>query len=201
MRISWIGAQGASEAAVLETLGLEAMPDTNPGQWSDAEYSVRTFSNGWVVIVGWDSLNLETDLPLVAEATPGLVVGCHATTVVMYSEVRAYQDGKPLWSAVHDPDEDADDLAVTGEPPARLDELLAAAKDQQNGRDEVDFIFDVPIDLAAHLTGFHPNEDAHRDWIALRRRRAVSMKSAGGSEGASSEGPLAALLRVFGLKR
>lgn len=163
---------------MLETLGLEAMPDTGPGQWEGAEYSVRTFSNGWVVVVSWDSLDLETDLPLVAEATSGLVVGCHGTTVVMYSEVRAYQDGKPLWAAVHDPEEDANDLAVTGEPPARLGELLATAQDQQNEDDEVDFVYDVPIDLAAHLTGFHPNEDEHRDWVPLFRRGVLTSRSA-----------------------
>lgn len=195
MKWTWIGAQGVPPAAVLEALGLELAPDWAPGGWRDAEYMMRTFPDEWTIVISEARLKLHAALPAVAAVNEGVTIGCDATTVVMVSEVQVYENGQPVWSASHDPDDDMLNLDVQGEPPARLAELLSEAKAKTAESDEADFVFDVAMNLVAERTGFMAESDEHRDWIPLRKVKAQAV------QGASSEGPLAALLRVFGLKR
>lgn len=195
MKTTWIGAQGASEAEVLDALSLERSPDAAPCRWADAEYVMRTFPGGWVVVATWDGLELDEDVRRVAAANPGLTVGCHGNTIVMVSEVMALDAGKPLWSALHDPDNQQEDLQIAGAPPAVLQDLLTKARAEQATADEVDFVYDVPIDVAAALTGFHPNEDDNADWVALRAREGSARAASAGG------GFWSGLLRALGLRR
>ncbi|MBW0150347.1 MAG: hypothetical protein U1A07_18240 [Phenylobacterium sp.] len=90
------------------------------------------------------------------------------STVVMYSEARGYEGGQLQWSAIHDPDDEARPLALEGEPPAILAGLEAKALNSQAAEQGVDYVFDVPMQLFAHYTGFVYDEDEATDWICLR---------------------------------
>jgi hypothetical protein len=67
-----------------------------------------------------------------------------------------------MWSVVHDSEKAAGHLAVDGSVPAEFSQIRATREAKQRTEDEadaeVDFIFDVPIDLAKALTGFRHDE-------------------------------------------
>lgn len=199
MKVTWLAAQGAAEDAVLEALGLEPAPEAAPGRWFEAPFVMRTFRDGWVVVAAMKGLDLDEDVRRLAAAHPGQTVGCYGSETVMVSEILAFEAGTLTWSALHDPDA-AEDLQVEGPALALVGERLAKARRDQATDDEVDFVFDVPIDVAAGLTGFHPNEDENADWTALRPREGSGRAGLGGSKGRAGGGLLGGLLRALGLK-
>lgn len=168
MRATWIGVQGAERDKVLAALRLEVLPDALAGDWHEGDYSCRTFPGGWFVVASQEGLDLATDLVSASATTEQLAMGCEMSTIVMYSEACGYQDGQLQWSVIHDPDDSACPLAVEGEPPAILAELDAKAVEDQAAEAGVDFVFDVPMQLVAHYTGFVYDEDEATDWVRLR---------------------------------
>jgi hypothetical protein len=100
-----------------------------------------------------------------------------AETHVMCSSASGWVDGARIWHVDHSADRAENDLRVEGTPPSEIESLReealskqAAESRRRNGAKDsylqVDYIFNVPIDLCWQLTGFHydrgsPNEDWH----------------------------------------
>jgi hypothetical protein len=148
---SWIAIKGADLGAVLQRLGL-----TQTGQVDyrgDADLACAE-TPGWVVVMSqaFDYLDGKQ-----AAFTAEVVTGqCWDT--IMYSEARGYAAGAEIWSVVHDPDAGPDNLAIEGAPPAELAairERLVRAQ-AERGADQVDYIYEIPIGVAAALCGYGP---------------------------------------------
>ena len=96
--------------------------------------------------------------PLKRLSRSGDVVACAIEEHVMASGASGYSGGKEMWCIVHDAERGLSHLEVTGEPPpqlAAIHERLAAELAEAGGDEsEVDYVFDVPVELAAELTGF-----------------------------------------------
>lgn len=78
----------------------------------------------------------------------------------MVSAAEAWKDGCRIWSVVDDPAEGDEHLESQGEPPesfATIRARLQAAQAAETG--PVDHIFDIPVESAKHLTGYHPDEN------------------------------------------
>lgn len=168
MRAAWIGVQGASQEEVLGVLGLEPVPDAPAGDWFDGGFTCRTFPGGWFVVTSERDLDLADDLATAAATTDQMAVGCEMSTIVMYSEAHGYHGGELQWSVTHDPDDEARPLAVEGAPPAILADLEAKALKAQAGEEDVDYVFEVPMQVVGHYTGFVYDEDDATDWVLLR---------------------------------
>ncbi len=172
MRAAWIGVQGASQEKVLGALGLEPMPDAPADYMFSGDFACRAFPGGWFVVTSIQGLDLADDLVKAAATTDQMAVGCEMSTIVMYSEAHGYHGGQLQWSVTHDPDDEGHPLAVEGTPPAILADLEAKALKAQAGEDDVDYVFEVPMQLVGHYTGFvYNDEEAPADWAPLRAAR------------------------------
>jgi len=110
----------------------------------------------------------------------------------MTAILRAAEDGRELWSVSHinDPDHALD---VTGEPPAEFEEIRRKYEKQQAEDDDVDWLQEIPLELARRLSGYRVDEDPI-DFIALAR------PSAGGEKEAVSSGLLGRVFALFNAK-
>jgi hypothetical protein len=153
-RISWMATQ-AAEPEVL--LALKARKSGASGEYIDFDLSIGSLGNGWIIIWSEDeeyfddprSLILSSNFPLIA---------CWVNETVMHSRVRKLSNGKEEWAIWHEGDENIAHIDSSGNPPAELTKLIAEAREQQALDNEVDYLFDVPLLIAASICGFKHDE-------------------------------------------
>jgi hypothetical protein len=84
-----------------------------------------------------------------------VIVACQVEEHVMASAVFVYGDGLKLCSGSHESERGRYDLSVDGDPPEVFPALCDGLSQQQDGGSgseaSVDFVFDVPVQLAAAL--------------------------------------------------
>ena len=97
------------------------------------------------------------------------VVACRLSEGVMASDCLAWQDGTKLWEVEHAPDEDdVNHLVVEGTPPPAFEAIAARLRAQQAEEDRkdsempVDYIWEIPIELANSLCRYR--HDQYADW-------------------------------------
>ena len=122
--------------------------------------------DGWLVIVSYKQPPFDRWAP---KAVPeGFVLTGFMNETVMVSEVRGFRDGAQEWAVVHDPDVNRRGVQVDGAPPEPFTEIYRKAQERQaTGEADVDYIFDVPIDLSAAFCGFTPSYDMDVTWMEL----------------------------------
>ena len=76
----------------------------------------------------------------------------------MVSSVAYWKDGAQIWSVTHDAQKGDDHLDVQGEPPAGLAAIRDRLTKQQEEDGGVDFIFNIPVDLAKEMAGYSHEE-------------------------------------------
>jgi hypothetical protein len=155
--LSWVAAKGASPQAVLEV--MELIPTGKKVVSSKSQFSAMELPNGFY-LVQFDRKELrQSRLKEFSKAFNLLY--CFAEEHVMYSTVASWHNGEEIWSVVHDAQEGIMHLNVKGAPPdsftAIRDRLFAEQKSR--GHEDVDYIFGIPIELAAELTGYRYDQD------------------------------------------
>jgi hypothetical protein len=178
---SWVAVQGGDKPAVLEHLGLaETSRSVDPGS-REAPFSCAQIG-GWLIVFSEDFD--WGDRKRVAELSRfGLAVGCQfEDKVEMTSVACAARDGVELWcvSHVNDP---IYRLDVSGEPPAELAAIrdrLIAEQDADGGEaSSVDFIHDIPLEVAKAACGYR-TDDVEDPFVALQSTRASASPSSKG---------------------
>src|SRR5579859_2468714 len=86
------------------------------------------------------------------------VVSCFVEDHVMFSSASGWMRGKQIWRIFHDSEKGRYHLEMTGKPPAALAAIRERLKEEQEGaggeKAEVDYIDEIPAELAKALTGF-----------------------------------------------
>ena len=81
----------------------------------------------------------------------------------MFSQASGWKDGTFLWSVTHDCEKGRYHLEIKGDTPPSLKGIhatLGAAQDAAGGKEaDVDFVYDIPAELAKNLTGFRHDQD------------------------------------------
>jgi len=72
----------------------------------------------------------------------------------MCSTAAHWIDGAEQWFVVHDSEDGLTSLEVIGNPPASLEPIRARQMALQEGVNDVDYIFDVPLAVAETFVGF-----------------------------------------------
>ena len=105
---------------------------------------------------------------LAAWSAGARLVACVVHEGAMSSLATEWRDGKQVWSVSHDGSEGGDTLEVEGTLPEVFEELKAEALAVQAEAEgePVDHVFDIPLDLAAEVTGFRHDEMGFDDDIA-----------------------------------
>jgi hypothetical protein len=195
---SWVAVQGAAKAEVLDALGLvETAEEVLPGSRS-VPLSCAERPGGWLILFSEDFD--WADRGRVLELSRfGLTVGCQfEDKVEMTSVACAARNGEELWRVFHanDPKHRLD---VSGEPPREFTEIrdrLFREQEEDGGEDSgVDFIHDIPLEVAKVACGFRADED---ESVFAGLKRAAGSP---GAEGAERPGFLARLLAPFSVDR
>jgi len=184
--LSWFAVKAGLEDVALEELGLESYGE--PFRDLPDLMGVGTLPDGWLLFVFHRDLKRAFEEPFVALSRHGPAVACAIEEHVMYQEVRGYENGAETWRITHDPTRASSlyHLEVAGEPPANLEPIhrrAVAEQDAEGGEDAgVDFISDVPLDVAKSICGFKHDDEwpACLQFTELRRRRAAKASSGPG---------------------
>lgn len=150
-RISWIASRQPKHA-VLSALGL--IDTEEPDEVNEAEFSVAELPTGWTVLWSNDPTfaTIAVCQPL-AQRSP--VVSCWVNETAMVSSVN-YFDAGLYWSVGHDASREA---TIEGNVPAEFQDIVDRLLGEQAKSDAehpgmVDYLFDVPIEIAQRMTGF-----------------------------------------------
>ncbi|HTT98118.1 MAG TPA: hypothetical protein VMF58_08710 [Rhizomicrobium sp.] len=159
-RICWLGFSGKRKADVLGALRAK---DTGLlDEANESPMSIARLPNNWTII--W--LN-RFDHPLASEASiQSLSKNCtlvtaHVNESTMFSSTQLHANGAQLWSITHSAKEGMYNLQTSGTLPEFYSEISArlTGKQDQNGGDKskVDYIFDVPVEVAKSVCGYRYN--------------------------------------------
>jgi len=151
--LSWVAFRGRPAEDVRAEVGLRSSDDRD-----DWRFLGATLFEDWNLLVS-GSDDRFIDEALLARLSRGCeVVACFVEEHVMASRATEWRDGRNVWTVDHDSSVAADHLEVTGEAPEALESIrqAAEAKRHVDGDDEypVDYLFEVPVELAQVLVGF-----------------------------------------------
>lgn len=156
--LSWIVAKGQPASAFRSLMNLR--PTGRMEEIPESKVTgVQLPGGGYLVVFNRKTLD---GALLERISMSGELIYCEVEEHVMHSCASCWVNGKQVWSVVHSSEEGTNHLQVLGEPPKELsairDELVA--KQRAEGQDShVDYIFDVPVELAGKLTGFRHDQD------------------------------------------
>jgi hypothetical protein len=160
--ISWMALQGKNKD---EVLALASLVDTGkPDEANEAPASVSSLPLGWTVLF-FNDYDAITPALLAAWLDGCRVVACQVDEHVMASNVVLYEDGRHLWTVSHQSDQGLFDLTVQGSPSESFEDIKKRLFEQQDenegGAADVDYVFDVPLELAASLCGYRHDESKY----------------------------------------
>jgi hypothetical protein len=174
--ISWIALQGKSKEDIL---ALASLVDTGTSdEANEAPMSVASLPMGWTVLF-FNDYDAMTPARLAAWSSGCRAVACQVEEHVMASNAVFYEDGRHLWTVSHQSDQGLYDLQVQGRPPEPFEEIktrLLKEQDDNGGEAaDVDYVFDVPLELATALCSYQ-HDRWKFDWgtptfTALAKRR------------------------------
>jgi len=97
--------------------------------------------------------NLPSDQRLEALSSGGRLALLWVNETVMASQVWRYVDGRFAWSISHDSSQGIMHLETVGEVPAEIVPLREKLFEKQVGCDDVDYVFDVPVEAFLQCGG------------------------------------------------
>jgi hypothetical protein len=155
--ISWIAFQDKTTAQAAELLGL--FPSGRLEQEPESMFCGVRLDNGWYVVVineyGHKFVR-ERSLRRVSGAAD--VVAVAIEEHVMFSSAEAWKNGNLVWKVRHESESGPRHLEEQGSLPVQYgsvkERLLAAQQREDEGAREVDYVFDVPLELAEAIVGF-----------------------------------------------
>ncbi|MEQ1783693.1 MAG: hypothetical protein ABMA14_20240 [Hyphomonadaceae bacterium] len=164
--LAWFAAQGIAREDFLEHAGFDDTGEVD--EYFEEEHSVGELPGGWVIIVTSD-VGLLAPAKLAQWSVGGRLVAAVVHEGSMNSLATEWVNGKQIWSLAHDGSEGGESLEVEGELPDVFEELKqeadAAQAESEKEGGGVDFVFDIPLDVAAEITGFRHDEMGFDDDI------------------------------------
>jgi hypothetical protein len=167
---AWIAVKGKSPEDVLKEFDLNRTGEFE--ETFDSDYNATKRGQWYILIANRDGV-----IPLLKADAYRLsrnceMVFCQVEDHVMYSSASYWVDGTNKFFVSHNSDKGETNLEEKGSFPAQYDEIRARLIGEQKKEDSkrssgdtesmqfpVDYIFDIPVELAKSLTGFR-----HDDW-------------------------------------
>lgn len=117
--------------------------------------------SGWQLVL-YNRAEIDDQL-LAKLSAGGEVVSCFVEDHVMFSSASGWVHRKQVWKVFHDCEKGRYHLEIAGAPPPALADVqkrLIEKQDAAGGdKADVDYIYDIPAELAKTLTGFRHDED------------------------------------------
>ena len=175
-RISWMATQQPVDV-VLPLLDATATGES--GDIADFDLSIGVLPSGWTLVWAEDESFFDTPS---ADMVQGLspVLTCWVNETIMHMRVRYYDKGELVWQAWHEGDEVPTHIAGEGALPSDFAVLVEAARAAQAADREVDYLSDVPLDMAEHICGF--KHDSYCDNVSFQEIRLNASAASGKGE-------------------
>lgn len=165
-RATWIAIPAAESSDVLTRLDLRETKQKD--ETNDAPFSGALVAGDWYIIFS-NEPTFADDLGAATLSNIERLIICTIDETSMVSISSEYRNGSKLWSIEHDAQIGDLHLEVQGAPPKALKPIRETFLKQQKSQDEtgllVDFLFEVPIELAANITGYR-HDRVNFDWGA-----------------------------------
>jgi hypothetical protein len=160
--MSWAAVRGGTPQAVHDALALRGTGARE--EIPESEITGAELPGGWYMVTSnRDGLRLTEDAALGRLSRVGEVVMCFVEEHIMCSCAACWRDGQRVWSVYHDAQRSMESLDVHGEPPAPFaairDRLRAQQAAAGGKKADVDYIFDIPVELAHSVAGYRHDED------------------------------------------
>lgn len=155
--IAWLAAQGKPHEALLAELNLR--PTGRAGEYPEHPMVGAALDGGWHLLVarGCDH-RMISDQVLKALSRNCRVIACSIEEHVMFSSAALWENGQRVWSVSHQGDENLHDLSANGTLPDFFigvrDELLGRQAAEGGDDAGVDYVFEIPLELARRIAGF-----------------------------------------------
>lgn len=157
--LSWAAVRGGTREMACTSLRLRAVGRREEVPESNIE-GVQ-LPTGWYLVLY--NRNELADSELARFSRWGEVVSCFVEDHVMFSRASGWQQGKRIWSVTHDCEKGRFHLEVDGNPPAEHKDvakrLLAEQRAAGGEQADVDYVYDIPAELAKAVTGFRHDQD------------------------------------------
>lgn len=171
--ISWLAVKGKERELVLRELALTPTGERDELP-AESPIAAASLEDDWHAIVfnRFDHELLRDEvLKRVSEGCELVAAG--AEEHVMCSFASGWRDGERVWWSTHDSQNGLYDLQAEGSLPEgfealraeRLDEQRAAERDAEN----VDYVFEIPLETAKRVTGFSYDEAEPEEGFAVLR--------------------------------
>jgi hypothetical protein len=155
--LSWVAVK-AEPQAVYTALHVQPTGQRRDDAYRRGNVSALLLGGRTVVVFGNKELK---DNRLAAVSRVGETIHCFVEEHLMVSAASLWRDGKRVWRVTHDGQESARHLSTDGSVPAEFasvrDKYLA--KQAAEPEEEVDHIFDIPVELARELTGYQHDQE------------------------------------------
>jgi hypothetical protein len=162
-KITWCAVPENSADVFLTELGLSATDRTE--EHPNSPVVMASLDTGWRLIY-WRGHGEESvsDDRLAELSRSCEVIRVLVSETVMASSAESWRGGLRAWWISHEGDEDANRIDVAGKVPACYDEIRARLAKEQADDEEggVDFIFDVPIEVAKQVVGYRHDEGSEQ---------------------------------------
>lgn len=181
LNLIWLAVEGADRSSVLDRLGFAEAGDVSDEM--HAEYSCAELPGGWLILTSTDR-QFSLDEMLAATISENLVLSCEVYESALFSQLRAFQGGVPIWSVTHDPDKEDGGLVVEGTPPSQYEKIKdRLVAEQIAAADEpVNYMFDAPLELSESVCGYRGDRSSGVEWTVLRRKQSQARPHTTGRE-------------------
>lgn len=160
--LSWLAIKGCSATTIQTKLGLK---DSGLcAEFAESNIVGAALPSGWYLIVFDDrKYELLNDAKL-AELSDGCeVLFCDVEEHVMCSAASGWRNGLKIWSVEHDSQYGIYHLVREGAVPEILSAISIELNSQQDAeggeKADVDYIFDIPVELTKSFTGYRYDQD------------------------------------------
>jgi hypothetical protein len=159
--ITWCAVREEAADQLLSHLGLSATGETEDDP--ESRFSTARLTTGWRLI--WSN---EYACPILTKSVPTFsggheVLMCQIEEHVMASSAELWMSGTRKWWLSHEGEDGPKGLETDGEPPQCFASIRARMEDARRaeGGDEadVDYIFEIPLEVAQALVGFKHDEN------------------------------------------
>jgi hypothetical protein len=185
INMSWILVDGMNQEARYEALDLAPIGERSA--WHDLGTSRvplagATLMSGWCAVFAKYALVMDATLgtnPPRLTRLPAKARGitCVVLEHAMISYASLWQGGRHTWHIGHDSSQGREHLEASGDLPPAFASLRDIARHKQRAQDEhrdpdelgVDYVFDVPLDTAATITGYRYGRAVEPDFFSNLR--------------------------------
>lgn len=135
---------------------------------------------GWTLVLSQGEQLPAGDTLCASLSVGSELVRCVVEEHVMFSGAWGWQDGKQIWSVVHDAQVALEHLELSGQAPHALETIREEVEKRRANTplDGADWVFDIPVQLAEAVTGFrHDASEPERRFEVLEQTAPQGTRS------------------------